>query len=223
MQQVAKDLWVLRYPFALLGMPMGRTVTIIRLRSGELVIHSTGPFSAPDVTAIRSLGRPAWLLDATLSHDTFAIAGRKAFPDAAYFAPEGFPVRGGAAFSLRTLPASWEDELEVLPLEGMPRVREHAFFHKPTRTLIVADLVFNFGAGSSAWMRKFFRVVGGIRSYPGMSRLFKLLIWDRVAFSSSIQCLMQWDFDRLIVGHGEIIESGAKPQVAAALAARGFW
>ena len=222
MQPVANDLWVLRYPLALLGMPMGRTVTVIRLRSGELVIHSTGPFTASDVAAIHAVGKPAWVLDATLSHDTFATAGRNAFPDAPYFAPEGFPVRGGSGFSLRTLPASWEDELEVLPLDGMPRVREHAFFHKPTRTLIVADLVFNFGAESSAWMRGLFRVVGGIRSYPGMSRLFKLLIRDRVAFSSSIQRLMQWDFDRLIVGHGEIIESGAKPQVAAALAQRGF-
>ena len=201
---------------------MGRTVAVMRLRSGDLIIHSTGPFTASDVTAIHSLGRPAWLLDATLSHDTFATAGRNAFPDAAYFAPEGFPVRGGTTFSLRTLPASWEDELEVLQLEGMPRVREHAFFHKPTRTLIVADLVFNFSAVSSAWMRNFFRVVGGIRGYPGMSRLFKLLIRDRVAFASSIERLMGWDFDRLIVGHGEIIESGAKPQVAAALAARGF-
>jgi hypothetical protein len=71
-------------------------------------------------------------------------------------------------------------------------------------------------------MRNFFRVVGGIRSHPGMSRLFKFLVRDRAAFSSSIQHLMQWDFDRLIVGHGEIIEARAKERVAAALAARGF-
>lgn len=222
MQQVTDDLWVLRYPFALLGMPMGRTVTVIRLRSGDLVIHSTGSFTASDITAIRLLGRPGWLVEATLSHDTFAIAGRNAFPGATYLAPEGFPVPGGTALSLQTIPPSWEDELEVLPLEGMPLVREHVFFHKPTRTLIVADLVFNFGAGSSAWMRRFFRVAGGIRSYPGMRRLFKLLIRDRVAFASSLQRLMQWDFDRLIVGHGEIIETDAKARVAMALAARGF-
>jgi hypothetical protein len=35
---------------------------------------------------------------------------------------------------------------EVLSLEGVSRVREHAFLHKATRTFVVAALVLNFGA-----------------------------------------------------------------------------
>jgi hypothetical protein len=221
-QKIANNLWVLRYPLALLGVQIGRTVTVIRLCSGDLVIHSTGPFTFADVSAIHSLGRPAWLLDATLFHDTFAAAGRTVFPNVPYASPERLPAMDSEIFSLRTPPAAWADELEVLPVEGMPRVREYVFCHRPTRTLIVTDLVFNFGPEAATWTRWFFHSLGGIRQFPGMSRLFRSLIRDRRAFASSIERMMQWDFDRLVVGHGNIIESGAKPKLAAALAVHGF-
>ena len=204
----------MRFPLRLLGAQIGRTVTIVRLRTGELVIHSTAAFSRADVEAISRLGTPAWLLDATLFHDTFAGRGRKAFPSAAYLAPERFPV---PSQPLSKPPPSWEEELDVLPLEGMPGVREYVFFHVPSRTLIVADLVFNFGPTATAWTRFFFRWAGGIRHYPGVSRLFRMSIQDRDAFNQSIRQMMQWDFDRLIVGHGDIIGSAAKAKLKTAL------
>jgi hypothetical protein len=226
-QNVADNLWVLRFPLSLLGTHMGRTVTVLRLNSGHLVIHSTAPFEMADVTAINALGQPAWLIEATLFHDSFATAGRAAFPDLPFLVPEGFrPFVGGTGSAslhpafLHTPPSEWRGELEVLELHGMPKVREHVFFHRSTRTLIVADLVFNFGTHATAWTRWFFRWAGGIREFPGVSRLFHSSIHDRAAFARSIRLMMEWDFDRLIVGHGEIIESGARAKLAAALSAR---
>jgi hypothetical protein len=101
-------------------------------------------------------------------------------------------------------------------------VREHVFLHRPTRTLIVADLVFNFGPKSSRLTRSLFRWGGGIRAFPGVSRYFRFSIRDRAAFARSVQQMMQWDFDRIIVGHGDIIESSGKNKLAAALAAAAF-
>jgi hypothetical protein len=164
-----------------------------------------------------------------LFHDTFARDGRAAFPDIPYFAPDGFRPSFGTTSSaslnpgfLSSPPTEWSGEVDVLQLDGMPKLREHVFLHRATRTLIVADLVFNFGPRSSAWTRWFFRWLGGIRQFPGMSRLFRASIRDRAAFARSIQTMMQWDFDRLIVGHGEIIECGAKAKLAAALTGQGF-
>ncbi len=215
MQQLAENLWIMRFPLGLLGTQVGRTVSIVRLHTGELVIHSTAPFTPGDVDAICKLGTPGWLLDATRFHDTFAEVGRAMFPSTAYLAPEGFAV---PCDPLSPAPAAWRGELEVVPLAGMPGVREHVFFHAPSRTLIVADLVFNFGTSATAWTRFFFRWAAGIRQYPGVSRLFRLSIRDRDAFNQSVRQMMQWDFDRLIVGHGDIIESGAKAKLSAALA-----
>src|SRR5688572_7539523 len=55
--QIAENLWLLRYPLRLLGTEIGRTVTLIRLHTGELVIHSPAPFSTSDASAVKALGR----------------------------------------------------------------------------------------------------------------------------------------------------------------------
>jgi glyoxylase-like metal-dependent hydrolase (beta-lactamase superfamily II) len=110
----------------------------------------------------------------------------------------------------------------VLLIEGAPRIREYASFHRATRTLIVGDLVFNFGPNTTGWTKWFFQKLGGIQQYPGIGRLYRSSIRDREAFRASVRRILQWDFARLIPGHGDVIESGAKPKLAAALEAAGF-
>lgn len=222
-EPVAENLWVLRYSLPLLGTNPGRTVTVIRLPSGKLVIHSTAPFAATDVAAIRALGEPGWLVEATNVHDTFAKPGHEAFPNVPYFAPPGFSrfVVGIPTQSLEAPPPEWAGILDVLPLGGVPKVREHAFFHRPSRTLIVADLLFNVGPGASAWTRFLLRWVAGLKvGVPGVSRIFhKLAIRDPAALRASLEKVLAWDFDRVIVGHGDIIPTGGKRRLTQALAA----
>lgn len=213
---------MLQYPLRVLGAQLGRTVTIVRLRSGELIIHSTAPFAPEDVKQIHALGKPSWLMDVTLMHDTCACTGRAAFPDLPYFVPEGFPGKDAPLQSLRNPPATWANEFEILPVEGMPRVQEYLCYHRPSRTLIVGDLVFNFGPGATPWTRFFFLKLGGVKQFPGISRLYRMSIRDREAFRSSMNRILEWDFDRVIAGHGDIIECGGKGKLQAALAAIGF-
>jgi hypothetical protein len=190
---------------------MGRSVTIIRLSSGKLIIHSTAPFSVEDVSAISSLGEPGWLVEATNFHDTCAGDGVSAFPDLPYLVPPGFPGKAGAnCCSLMSPPPVWKGEVDVIELKGMPRIREHAVFHRASGTLILADLFFNLPSDSGRWTRGFLRVFAGIRDYPDTSRLFKACIRDRDAFRTSLQRLIDLDFERIIVGHGDPILIDAK-------------
>lgn len=50
----------------------------------------------------------------------------------------------------------------------------------------------------------------------------KASVKDRAAFESSLGTILGWDFDRVIVGHGDVIESGGKAKLRAALEAAGF-
>jgi hypothetical protein len=224
MNSLAENLWVLHYPFRLAGGDLGRTVTIIRLRSGELVIHSTGLFTPEDVAAISGLGKPGWLMDVTLMHDTLSKRGREAFPGLPFLAPPGFSrVAGFPTEPLIPAPAAWGNELEVLWLEGVPSMEEHAVFHRPSRTLIVADLLFNFGSNVSAWTRFLVLCVVGSKHHPGMPRPFRMAVKDKAVFQRSVRALMQWDFDRIIVGHGEIVETDGKRRLGEALKRAGFY
>lgn len=211
MKQLAENLWLLQYPLSVLGTAHGRNVTVIRLRSGKLILHSMAPFPPADVAAIHALGEPAWLLESMLLHDTYAKEGRAIFPGLPFLGPPGFSdVVMFPTLPLLPTPPEWNGEVEVFPIEGAPMVKEHAVLHVPTRTLILADLIFNFSPDERGWNRFFHRHIAGFKRYPGMSRIFRLCIRDRAAFQASMTRILQQDFDRIIVGHGHVIESDGR-------------
>ncbi|OYW74407.1 MAG: hypothetical protein B7Z37_18080 [Verrucomicrobia bacterium 12-59-8] len=206
---LAENLWLLAYPLKMLGADLRRNVTVIRLGSGKVVIHSTAPFSPEDVAAIRALGEPGWLLDGILRHDTFAQEGRAAFPGIPYLAPAGFSeVVGFLTEPIVPAPVEWDGELLALEIQGAPEARDTALLHVPSRTLILTELLL--------------RVAVGGQHHPGMSRPVKAGVKDQAAFESSLATILGWDFDRVIVGHGDVIESDGKAKLRAALAAAGF-
>jgi hypothetical protein len=218
MKQLTDNIWLLRYPLTILGAHWDRIVTVIRLGGGEVLVHSTGPFSVEEVASIRALGPVKWVVECASMHDGFTEQGAKAFPEATLFVPE--PMREKLAVpaeSLRNPPAAWAPELEVLLEEGTVGFEEHAFFHRPSRTLIVGDFVFNFGPETPFWTRVVATLAVGKEKNPGMSRAVRALTRDKAAFRRSAEAILAWDFDRVIPGHREVIETGGKAAVEAAL------
>jgi hypothetical protein len=223
LRQLASDIWLAQYPQRFLGIDFGRNVTLIRLNDGQLVIHSSAPFGSEDIMAIRELGRPAWLLDATLFHDTYAKRGCAAFARIPYLAPRGFrEIAGVTTQPLDTPPPQWAGQVDVLRIDGVPKTREHVFFHRASRTLIVADLLFHFPAESRGWTRLFVRYVMRLPRLVGMSAFLRLMIKDRGAFTVSVRQVLDWDFDQLVVGHGEPVLRNAKGVLREALHETGF-
>ena len=212
------------FPLKALGVDMQRNVTILRLASGKLIIHSTAPFSEEDVLAIRELGSPAWLVDVLLRHDTFSKEGSEAFPAAQYLAPGGFEAMGDIfTHPLIPPPPEWEKEIAVEAIEGAPAFGEIVMLHRPSRTLIVGDLLFNFSPEGNLWKRLLLALGSvGCQHHPGISRPFKAAIKDRAAFSRSIRRVLDWDFDRIIVGHGNPILAGGKETLRRTLSAAGI-
>ena len=71
---------------------------------------------------------------------------------------------------------------------------------------MIADLAFNFGNDAHwllAWIMKF---NGGLNHF-GPSRFAKSMMKDRAAVRASLDHILSWDFDRIIVGHGDNVES----------------
>ncbi len=218
MKQLDENIWIECYPLSVLGAACGRNVTVVRLQSGLLVVHSMAPFSAWDVAQIRAIGEPGWLMEATMFHDTYAKQGRVAFPGIPFLGPGGFQrLVDFSAQLLLPAPPEWRGELEVFPVGGLPRPREHVCLHVPSRTLIVADLLFNFPPGENGWDRFFRRYLAGLKRYPAMSRIFRFCIRNRNAFRVSMATICALDFDRIVVGHGSAIERNGKELLTRAL------
>lgn len=101
--------------------------------------------------------------------------------------------------------------------------KELVFNHKPSRTLIEADLIFNLPAteqmsrtGESATSGLLTKLFTGINHTQGSAVWQKRFIWygpssaDRPAFNKSVARIAAWDFDRIIPCHGDVIETGGK-------------
>jgi len=216
-RRITDDVAVMSFPWHAAGIDFKRNVTLLRLSDGRVVIHSTASFTTKDIAAIHRFGEPAWLVDATLMHETFAKQGRAAFPDLSYLAPDGFIKASGITTEpLDPPPSDWQGEIDVLKLDGN-RMNEHVFFHRRSATLVVADLFFSFPSEMRGWARFFVQHIMRLPRLFGVSVFFRFTIKDRQAFANSMKRLLQWNFERVVVAHREPIEREARAAVECAL------
>ena len=57
----------------------------------------------------------------------------------------------------------------------------------------------------------------------GVSAFFRFMIRDKQAVERSVNALLEWNFERLVVAHWEPLETGAKSAVERALRDWGFF
>jgi hypothetical protein len=163
--------------------------------------------------AIESLGPVRGLVAPNLLHHMFLAENIAAFPQARVYAAPGLREKLESKVRvdevLTDKPAElWAADLDQVAVGGCPSLRETVFFHRASRTLLCLDLCFNVHASDSAITRLFMRINGAYRSF-GPSRLFRYAILkDRRALRASLDQILAWDFDRVTVAHGDILERG---------------
>ena len=211
LRRLADDLWVTERPQRFFGLPVGARMTVIRLSGGRLLLHSPLPLDAEIRAELDALGRVAYAVAPNRLHHLYAGDVVRAYPDARLWVAPGLPEKRPDLVHAGVLgdeaPVEWRGELEQAFFRGRPYENEVAFFHPATRTLILCDLAFNFGP-RDAWPTRV--LMSLLRSYGklGPSKLDPLLIRDRAAASASLERILAWDFDRVIVAHGDVQESG---------------
>jgi hypothetical protein len=109
----------------------------------------------------------------------------------------------------------WAADLEQMAFHGFRAVTEIVFFQPSTRTLIVTDLLFNMPDSRPFATRMAARLLGYYRK-PGVTGLLRWSIADREALRESLARVLAWDFDRVILGHGDMFDSGGRAAVVEA-------
>lgn len=101
--------------------------------------------------------------------------------------------------------------------------KELVFFHKPTKTLVEADLLFNLPAteqysrtGEDAGSGLLTRFFGGAQNTRGEAVWQKRLLWygfsksDRAGFNESMKRINGWGFENIIPCHGDSMVGDGK-------------
>lgn len=194
-------------------MPLGRQIVVVRLPGGGLWIHSPVPMTPALRAELAALGEVRHVVGPILWHDECLREFQAEFPQALFHAAPGLAaqkkdVRFGAELSDAPHP-DWAGVLEQHLVRGMPKLNEVVFFHAASRSLIIADLAFNLGPDGSWWFALLMRAYGAWNRF-GPTLLAKTLMKDKAAARASLDRILEWDFDRVIVGHGRNVETDAK-------------
>jgi hypothetical protein len=183
------------------------------------LVHSPAPLSDELRSALNELGSVRFVVPASALHGhLFMEQYRDAYPGVELFAAPGLARRRpGLSFAgeLSHEPdPRWSSELDQALFRGHRLFPEIAFLHRPTRTLLVGDFAWHVTPRMSAAARLWAGWRRGVRPTPA----FRLAVRDRDAARASLERILGWDFERIVPGHGEILQAGGRKELAAGYA-----
>ncbi|WP_421709706.1 DUF4336 domain-containing protein [Algihabitans sp.] len=200
-------------------LPFTTRMTVIRLRSGGLWVHSPVLPTPERVRAIGELGPVEHLVAPNKIHSLGIKPWKECYPSAKVWASPAFSRRHPEiaidevlANGVETV---WSDEITHCAVEGHAILDEVVFLHKRSKTLIVTDLIQKHEAASDSWFWRSVKALNGILGRGGgVPRDVKLSIRDKVEFRRSLTAILDWDFENLVLAHGHCLRGGAKKDVS---------
>lgn len=231
-------------PFLRFGLvKVGGRATLVKLATGNLAVFSPVALT-PEVKAkvaekagATPSGQLKYIIAPDAEHHIFLSPWANEYTSAEVIGMQGLPERRekdeatrGLRFRHVFTPGNKRDmriseefdaEFEYEYVHAHQN-KELVFLHKPTRTLIEADLIFNLPAteqfsrtGESATSGILSRFFAAVMHTRGDMLWQRRLLWygpgasDRKAFAESARKMRSWGaFDRIIPCHGDVIERG---------------
>jgi hypothetical protein len=217
----APGVWLDVAPVRIVGMRLTATMAVLELGAGELLLYSPLELTPERRAGVEALGTVAHLYAPNTYHHMWIGAWAAAFPSAKLHASAGLGSKRGDLRIDRTHATAPEPAfagvVDEHRIEGF-RLEETVLVHRPSGTLVVADLVHNVGRPPGAWTRTYTRMMG-FYDRVALSRVIRWSAFsDRGAARRSLDELLARPFDRMVVGHGDPIDGGAREALAAAYA-----
>ncbi|KAI1907151.1 hypothetical protein LOZ61_006283 [Ophidiomyces ophidiicola] len=227
-------------PFYRFGvLRIGGRGTIVRMASGASAVFSPVALTEHVKGLVTALNSPIrYIIAPDIEHHIFLGDWKKAFPEARIIGPHGLQekreknpsTREWAKIDYRFNPQDrhnpeifdeFNKEFDTEYFPSHPN-REIVVFHKPTKTLLQADMFFNLpatqqfekeeGGATQGILTKLFMPVW---TTSGNAIWQQRLIWyllagNRAEWKESLKRIDRWDFERIIPCHGDVIETGGK-------------
>jgi hypothetical protein len=208
---VADEIWVvdgplIRFGLPFLKMPFPTRMTIIRIR-GDLFIHSPTQLDPGLQREIEGLGQVRWLVAPNRIHYWWIPQWHASYPEAAVYLAPRVRVQARSRIDFPSLPLNvsvgypWDDQITTLPVAGR-YMTEVVFFHRPTRTLVLTDLIENFEPGKLTLLQRALVWCGGSLDPHGSMPRDMRLTYPRSVLRNAVETMIAWNPQRIILAHG---------------------
>ncbi len=214
-EYVPGSIWLMPYPISLAGARFEARMTIVRLNDGALVVHSPGPLEDGVREEILALGRVAVIVAPGNFHHLHVAAWQRAFPNAETWICPGVERKQPAlrfdGVLGEQLPASMKGEFEQALVRGRV-MAEVAMLHRPTRTLLLVDLIERFGDDTPNlnWVLRAYWKLFGMWNRATLAPEYRFGWQDRAAARAVLERILAWDFERVVIAHGNLVERDPK-------------
>ena len=214
LQMIHDDIWVIRQSTNVLGMLFEKVMTVVRINQQDLVLYSPVLPSKNMIRCLDALGRVQHIIFVNNFHSPPPCLLRQIYPEAQYYLNKSLQQK--KYFS--QIPSShssvleegteypWSDYFDHQLIMGMPLLNEIVFFHRNSRILIAKDFILNpyLTTNGLGWIT--YSILGLKPGRYGQTRMFRMFIRDQNAYNDSVRQLDDWEIEKVIGGHGPVIE-----------------
>jgi len=211
-EQIQDDLWVVEGdPVKFLGFPYPTRSVVVRLGNGGLWVWSPVGLTADLRERVDALGPVRHLVSPNKLHHLFLAEWKAAYPDAQLWAPQS-TIKKRPDLTFREPledrpPAEWSGDIDQAWFRGSFAMDELVFFHRRSKTVIIADLIQTF---SDAFLReqwgrwRFLAWLDGITQDQARAPLdWRLSFTNRKPARRARAKVLSWECDRVVLAHGE--------------------
>ena len=200
-------------------MPFPTRMTIVRLPGRRLFVHSPTQLTPELRAEIAGIGAPTWLVAPNRIHYWWMPDWHAAYPSADVFVAPRVREQAGKriAFDTQALDREesypWDEQIATARIEGS-FMTEFDFFHRPSSTLILTDLIENFERAKlgSLFLRCLTKLGGVQHPHGQMPRDMRMTFSKhKPQLRAAIAKMIEWNPQRIILAHGRWYErDGAK-------------
>ncbi len=193
------------------GFPYTTRMTVILLDEKHLWVHSPERLSPELQAELAGLGEVRWLISPNKLHHLYLADWLVAYPQARNHAAPGLikkrpdiPFRA----ELQDWPEpDWQSDIDQAIFAGSPVMQEVVFFHRPSRSLILTDLIENFPSdhfhGWQRWLARFAGILAPHGKTPLDWRI--TFLFGKARARKTLRKMLDWQPDNIILAHGECI------------------
>lgn len=223
-EYIPGKIYIVEYPIHYGGMDLFSRMTLVRLRNGTLWVHSPCQIDDQLANRLKFLGNVAYIVAPGTFHHLYVADCQRHFPQAETFICPGLEKKREDLrydWILGNRPDQrWQSEFDQVAITAARLIAEVAFFHKDTRTLILVDLLENIGDDYShdagRLLKFWWKAVFHMWNNPKAAPEYQMAWGNRDIVKKGLETILSWDFERIILAHGNIIEVDARAIAARA-------
>jgi hypothetical protein len=194
-------------------------MAVVRLAGGGLWLWSPIEKTVTLENDVRALGPVRHIISPNNLHYLFLKEWQAAFPAAKLWGTQATVTKcADLTFSGRltdVAPSDWRGQIDQFHFANSPFVQEMIFFHRASRTAIIADLSQTFSQAFLEthwpwWLRSIARLSKMVEGWGHPPIDYRISFRHRASARPKIRALIEEHPEHVLLAHGEVVRSNGE-------------